>query len=242
MPDRLVEQRIALHRLATYVIGPARHQHTGRFGLRSTDAGFGTPEFGDPPTRVRVAAIDGTASLIVEHGSDIRSAAISTLAAAAALIGSRIDTELAAEADSPAAGALDAPLDVGAGAIAFLGAWWTLGTAALDSLRADDLSVDPSVVQLWPGHFDVAIEVGDDDRRASFGASPGDDSSTEPYLYVSVWWPDRLRLSNDPFWNAEGFVGARRTYREVAAADDPLATATTFFRTGRDLLAGAPDA
>lgn len=44
-PDNLAANRIALHRLAAYVIAPARYRVTERFGLRATDAGFGTPDF-----------------------------------------------------------------------------------------------------------------------------------------------------------------------------------------------------
>lgn len=235
VPADLVRQRIALHRLATYVIGPARHAVTGRFGLRSTPGGFGTPVFGDE-RRVRVERDQ----LVVEGADGERRTAITTLSAAAAFIGSEVDTEIAAEHDSPPPGDLDEPLDVTAGVVDFLASWWALGTAALETVRADDASVDASEVQLWPGHFDPAIEVGDEDRRGSYGASPGDDGSDEPYLYLSVWWPDRLVLdSDDAFWNAKGFTGAVLRYAELAESDDPVATAAEFFRAGRDRLVAA---
>lgn len=238
LPSALPEQRDALHRLATYVIAPARYQQTERFGLRATEGGFGTPPFGEPATQVRVAG----ARLVVEHQGQTRTAAITTLQAAADFIGSEVDLATAAEHDSPPPGALDEELAVAPEAVDALAAWWALGTEALEQVRADESSVDASIVQLWPGHFDTAIEVGDENRRASYGASPGDAGSDDPYLYVSVWWPDRLSISGNHYWNAEGFIGARMTYQEVVQSDDPVAAATDFFRRGRDLLAAAPAA
>lgn len=235
IPDRLVEQRTNLHRLATYVVAPARHRSNGKFGLRWTLGGFGTPFFADD-TQIRVAGSE----LIVQEGDAVRAAPITTLAAAAELVGGEIDPDTAAEDDSPPVGDIDEDLGVAAAATDFLGAWWGLGTAALELVRADAESVDPSRVQLWPGHFDPAIEVGDEDRRASYGASPGDGTSDEPYLYVSVWWPDRLSLDTDePYWNADGFVGARLLFRELVAAVDPVTVAADFFRSGRDRLLAA---
>nr|MCH9804092.1 hypothetical protein [bacterium] len=46
-PASLVDTRVALHRLAAYVIAPVRHRANGKFGLRWTLGGFGTPFFGD---------------------------------------------------------------------------------------------------------------------------------------------------------------------------------------------------
>jgi hypothetical protein len=237
LPDRLVDVRNDLHRLATYVIAPARHQATGKFGLRWTLGGFGTPFFGDD-TQVRV---DGD-RLVVQRRDTATAAPITTLQAAADLIGSAIDTEVAAEHDSPAIGDVDAALTISADVVEFLGTWWGLGTAALEIVRADPASVDPTRVQLWPGHFDPAIEIGDDARRASYGASPGDASSAEPYLYVALWWPDRLRLDgDDPFWNAESFTGARLPYGDLARAADSRARAAAFYQAARDRLLAAEE-
>ena len=54
--------RHALHQVAVHVIARARQQATGRFSLRITPGGFGTPEFGPDSKRVRVAG----GSLVVE--------------------------------------------------------------------------------------------------------------------------------------------------------------------------------
>lgn len=238
IPPGLVEQRVALHRLATYVVAPARHRANGKFGLRWTRGGFGTPFFGDD-VQIRVEGDQ----LVMQERDRARATAITSLSAAAEFIGGEIDAETAAEHDSPEVGDTEADLGVSVVVTAFLDAWWGMGTAALEQLRADEASVEASRVQMWPGHFDPAIEVGDEDRRASYGASPGDGGSDQPYLYVSVWWPDRLQLeADDPFWNAEAYTGATMPFATLAAADDPVVTALDFYRRGRDRLAAAPAA
>ena len=88
-PEDLVATRLALHRLATYVIAPVRYQATERFGLRATPQGFGTPEFDG--RRIRVEGTD----LIDERDGESRTAAITSLAAAAEFLGSAIDRETA---------------------------------------------------------------------------------------------------------------------------------------------------
>ncbi|WP_329238923.1 hypothetical protein OG417_36700 [Actinoallomurus sp. NBC_01490] len=85
----------------------------------------------------------------------------------------------------------------------------------------------PGRVQLWPEHFDAAVELGDDaaGRRATFGASPGDDAHPEPYLYVAPWHRRAGR-----FWNDTAFGGASLTYATLLSADDQRETALAFFR------------
>ncbi len=243
LPAGLVAERRALHRLATYVIAPARHQANGKFGLRWVLGGFGTPFFRRPDSdddmQIRV---EGT-ELVLQSGNTATRSPITSMAAAASFLGSEIDAEIATESDSPPLGDVDADLEISSETVAFLDRWWGTVTAALEQLRADEASVDPSRVQLWPGHFDPAIEAGDENRRASIGGSPGDDSSDEPYLYVSAWWPDRLTIDNsDGFWNAEGYTGALLPFSALASENDPISAALEFFRKGRDRLAVAPDA
>ena len=73
-------------------------------------------------------------------------------------------------------------------------------------------------------------EVGDDDHRGSYGASPGDGSSAEPYLYVAPWSgvPDE----GDRYWNAVGFGGALLSYERLLEAEDQRRAALDFFRAG----------
>ncbi len=236
LPSGFSAQREALHRLATYVIAPARYRATERFGLRWHPGGFATPPFPGADGVENQIRVNGTA-LEFQQGSAVATAPISTLQAAADVLGGPVDAETAAEHDSPAVGDVDADLGVTADVVSFLDQWWGLGTKALEVIRADEASVDPTEVQLWPGHFDTAIEVGDEDRRASLGASPGDHNTPEPYLYVSAWWPDRLNIAADnPFWNADGYTGALLPVSELLGATDPLADAVAFFRQGRDEL------
>ncbi|MDA3041249.1 MAG: hypothetical protein O3C27_17315 [Actinomycetota bacterium] len=108
--------------------------------------------------------------------------------------------------------------------------------AALEIVRADTTTVEPSRPQLWPGHFDPAIEAGDQDHCASYGASPGDATIDEPYLYVSVWWPERAAVDvTNPIWNASGFTGRVLRLSEFPD-DDPVEVATQFWRSTRNLL------
>jgi len=231
LPPGLGSTRRALHRLAAYVIAPARHAATARFGLRWSLGGFGTPFFGDD----RQIRVEGD-RLVDQRGDSARSVPITTIRAAAEFLGAPVDTETAAEHDTPPAGDQDEVLAVDETASAFLGAWFGMAFAALETFRADPGSVDPSRPQLWPGHFDPAVEEGDEDHRASYGASPGDDGIDEPYLYASVWWPDRIGLpTDDPYWDAPSFRG--RVLRLSAfPGGDPVEAATRFWTETRDAL------
>ena len=232
-PDSLVETRLGLHRLAAYVIAPVRHQANGKFGLRWTLGGFGTPFFGDN----RQVRVQGN-RLVDQRAGQATSIPITTLQAAADFLDTEIDTETAAEHDSPAVGDVNADLAIDANASAFLGGWYGMAFAALEQVRADDNSIDGSRPQLWPGHFDPAIEVGDQDHRGSYGASPGDDTIAEPYLYVSIWYPDRLALDSDnPAFNAPSFTGSVLKLADFPPGDS-VDAAASFFASIRDLIAG----
>lgn len=235
-PSTLVATRRALHRLAAYVIAPARHAANGKFGLRYTLGGFGTPFFGDD-TQIRVETDDEGTQLVVQEGSAVRSSAVTSLAAAAAFVATPVDGDLAAEDDSTPLGDVDEVLGIDAAAARFLGEWYGFAFATLEAFRHDELSVDASRVQLWPGHFDAAVEVGDPARRASYGASPGDDSSDEPYLYVSIWSPETSGFdASDPAWNARGFPGAVLPLSQLVGNDDPVSAGVAFYSSLRDRL------
>ena len=236
-PATLSATRTDLHRLAAYVVAPTRHAANGKFGLRWTLGGFGTPFFHDGALGVdRQVRVDGD-RLVDQRGDTASSVAITTLGAAARFLGSEIRTDAGAEHDSPEVGDTDAPLAVDAGAAAFLGRWFGMAFAALELVRADAGSVDPSRPQLWPGHFDPAIEVGDEDHRGSYGASPGDHTIDEPYLYLSIWWPDRIGVdADDPAWNAPSFTGAILKLSDFPTDRDPVEVAAEFWLKARDRL------
>ncbi|MEM7321511.1 MAG: hypothetical protein AAF531_00375 [Actinomycetota bacterium] len=235
-PADLTATRLALHRLGVYVIAPARHAANGKFGLRYTLGGFGTPFFADTAGADNQIRVAGT-NLVHQQAEQVRVSPITTLQAAADFLGTTIDTETAAEHDSPEAGDPDEALTVTEEASRFLGDWFGMAFAALEVVRADDASVDPSRPQLWPGHFDPAIEVGDEDHRGSYGASPGDHSIDEPYLYLSIWYPDRIGVdAADPAWNAPSFTGAILKLSDFPADVDPVTVAADFWKTARDRL------
>jgi hypothetical protein len=128
------------------------------------------------------------------------------------------------------------PIDgVEAGAAAALASWFAFGAGVLEELRAETgLEHDPTPPQLWPEHFDVAIELGSEARcaRAGYGASPGDELHAEPYLYVVPWSaPEHGEL-----WSATAFTGAELSYAELLSGGDRRQTALDFFRTRRDDL------
>ncbi len=231
-PPTLAETRQALHRLAAYVIAPARHVATTKFGLRWTLGGFGTPFFAED----RQIRVEGR-RLVDQRGAGAGATTITTLRAAAAFLDTGIDEKTAAEADSPPLGDVDEILPIDEAAARFLGGWYGMAFAALELVRADVGSVDPSRPQLWPGHFDPAIELGDDARRGSYGASPGDSAIDEPYLYVSVWSPEEAGLDpDDPFWNAPSFPGRVLRLSEFPTDTDPVDVAAGFWRRTRDRL------
>lgn len=225
LPDDYLPAVLDFHRLAYSVVAESRYQTNGKFGLRYTMGGFGTPFFGDD-AQVRVVGD----RLVVQEAGEARSTVIRTLRQAAEFVGIHPGTT-AAEHDSPELGDLNRTLDTRAEVGDFLGAWFGLAFAALEELRFTPGAVNPERVQLWPGHFDAAIAVGDADtgRRATYGFSPGDHAHDEPYIYVGAWGSvDK----SDSYWNEENFNGASLSYNRLAASDDHYAAALDFMRSG----------
>lgn len=221
--------RDGYHRLAFAIVAEARRVVNGKFGLRFTRGGFGTPFF-DADRQVRVEH----GRLVVQDDETVRDAPITTLRAAAELVGVEPGTA-AAEHDSPPLGDLDEDLGATEGIGAFLGTWFGFSWAVLEELRVTPGAVDTERTQLWPGHFDPAVAMGDAEAggRATYGCSPGDAAHDEPYLYVGAWGDvDRT----DAFWNEDNFNGASMTYAALHAAADPLASAIDFFRGGYSRL------
>jgi hypothetical protein len=233
--DALVRTRLSMHALAEHVLCPARHRVNGKIGLRFTRSGFGTPFFGaDEQVRIEGTTLVHTAPA---PAPETRTE-LTTLGAAASTIG--------IEAGAPDLFTPTTPLDLGrrfdldAAAVAALGWWFGFATAVLAQLRADAASNaspnPPSLLQLWPEHFDVAVDLGDTAAggRANFGASPGDAVHPEPYLYVGPWEPSRVAPA-DPYWN-ESF-GASLPYSALGGEAGARQSALAFFRAGRDRLA-----
>jgi hypothetical protein len=214
VPAGLPATRAALHRLAEHVISPARAHANGKIGLRFTRGGFGTPFFADD-AQLRVAG----GELIVQTRELERSAPITTLADMAAHVGDHLLPEPVTAADA---------LEIDPAASAFLGDWFGFGTSVLEELRAGAREeLEPSRVQLWPEHFDLALELGveRDGQRAGYGASPGDELHPEPYLYVVPW----SEFSPGHLWEATAFRGAELPYATLMLAENQRERALRFF-------------
>jgi hypothetical protein len=118
-----------------------------------------------------------------------------------------------------------------------LGDFYGFACSVLEELRARESDADPSLVQLWPEHFDIAFELGSEAKgeRANFGASPGDEDHPEPYLYVGPW--DTGKAAGEG-WNGTGFPGAELTYAELLEAPDQRRAALDFMRDRLAALGG----
>jgi hypothetical protein len=158
---------------------------------------------------------------------------ITTLNAAAAAIGITPDVTQQEQFDVPPHGDLDAPLGVDPAAAHALGDWYAFATEVLDTLRAEAEADDhPSIVRIWPEHFDAAVDMGDGsaDRRGTYGASAGD-SHHPPYLYASPW-AGRI----DGFFDDPAFTGASLLRERLVDDPDPTGTALGFLREARDRI------
>jgi hypothetical protein len=204
LPPTFATTREGLHRLACFVVAPARKARTGHIGLRATADGFGTPPFDD-------------GSRVVVRGAELvvggRRAPITTLRDGAALVGIELSRDPGVGRDLPPFEP-DADLAVDAAASLALGAWYAFGDAAL--ARIEVAGATASEAQLWPEHFDLAVTLTlASGAGVNVGFSPGDGASAEPYVYVG---PHDTTGRDDPFWNAP--FGALRTYGDVLAGTD----------------------
>jgi hypothetical protein len=232
-PADLAATRLALNRLAVYVVSPARRRANGRIALRWTLGGVGTPFFGDGE-QVR---IEGT-RLVRQRGGSAAAEPITTLAQAAAFVlDGASDDGSAAGHDLPERGDPDAPLLLDPAAAAFLGDWYGFAFSVLEELRADPAAANAGRVQIWPEHFDAAFDCapGGRDGRATFGASPGDAAVGEPYLYVL---PPEDPPGPPERWNAASFPGAILHLGGFVDATDQRAAALAFLRDRLGLIAG----
>ncbi|MEP6626014.1 MAG: hypothetical protein ABJC79_16315 [Acidimicrobiia bacterium] len=216
--DVYVTTRTSWHTLAERVLAPARHGATGRIGLRPAEAGVTTPPFDG-----RTITITGTELSITDRSNTTRSP-ITTLRAAAEAVGIDPGADTGVFTPTTPAGP-DAPLVVDPAMAQILTDWFGFGQRVLSDFGASRPDDTPSEIQLWPEHFDLALDLGSEAGRANYGASPGDAGYQLPYLYVGPWNPD-----DHPFWNAGSF--ARLGYSELLSAPDPAVRAAAFFSEG----------
>ena len=230
-PSTLASTRQDLQRVATHILARRRHDVCGRFGLRATPGGIGTPAFG-PPDALEVVRTSG-GSLVHEHGARLQVVPMqgATLADLAAVVDVDLAADFTVGKDTPEVGDVDAPLHLDVDVVTELADWYDLGWRALDLIGGT--ATDSTPAQLWPEHFDasslVAIGPGPDDR-CDVGVSPGDHHHDEPYLYVGPWVP---RRPGDPtYWNAS--FGALLPRSSTGTVDEAVA----FFREGLSRLSG----
>ncbi len=211
----VVTTRLALHTLAEHLLAGDLWRRTGKIGLRRTPGGFGQPETLIEGARHRIR-VDGT-RLVVLDGDTERWADLSSPAASAAAFA---DAELGAPTDvfTPETELrADEPLEVDPVAAAMLADWFALVEAGLEELRPRHSDREPTLVQLWPEHFDLAFSMAE----INFGGSPGDAAHDEPYLYVGPWNP-----VEGPEWNEPWGMSL-----PASAVRDP-SDATEFFEAG----------
>jgi hypothetical protein len=221
-----------LHRVAAHVMGRRRFEVSGRFGLRATPGGFGTPAFGPDPEVVRLAGgllvheAGGVASWVRVDGSSLRELA--------RFAGADIDADFSCGDDTPEVGDPDAPLRVDRDGIMGVAEWYGLGWRVLDAvvggLAGDDSA---TTVQIWPEHFDAATTVtlsGGD--SVNIGFSPGDGYEQEPYLYVGPW--STRRPGGTGYWNAPFGAVLRRS--QLDTESDPAQACGQFVTRGLLLL------
>jgi hypothetical protein len=198
LPPTVIETRLALHQLAAHVLARRRHAFTRRFGLRAAPGGVATPAFGDDVEVVRTSG----RHLVVERAGAALASPVTTLAAAAQLVGVDLTLDFAVGDDTPAMGDPEELLAVDDDAARALADWWAFGTTVLDEVVATEPRVtSPTSPQLWPEHFDVGCTVTvDGGERVNLGVSPGDAYEPLPYLYVGPW--SDARPGDPSAWNA----------------------------------------
>ena len=224
LPTTFAATRAALHSVAEHVVSPARVAATGNeIALEATPGGFGTPVL-PHGGRVRVELDE---LVVDEPGGGVCRAPLSSLAQAARLAG------------LPEDGVSEERLAIDREAVRALAAFYAFADELLRALHAEaPACAEASPVRLWPEHFDIAFEQGEehDGRRAGYGASPGDEHHDEPYLYVAPW----SESPRGPGWTATGFRGAELGYAALLAAPDPRAAALAFLRSRRAALLEPP--
>ena len=232
LTDQYQSTASSLGQLAFFVIAPARFTSQEKLGLRYTHGGFGTPFFG----MGRQVRLEGD-FLVIQEGDTATGEEVTTLRRAARQVGIEYEEKWGPTwHDPPAPTDPDVPLSIDPEAVRICSDILGFGFSVLEQIRIEARNDEkPSRVQLWPEHFDAALEIGVEDagRRAAFGASPGYPAHPEPFVYVSPWAKDWL---DDPYWNAESFGGAILSYEELLAADNQRDTALQFLRRGLELI------
>jgi len=220
--------RTVLHRVAAHVLGRRRSDVSGRFGLRATPDGFGTPAFGPDPEIVRVS---GT-WLVREVGGSAKRMSLSgaTMQDLATFVDVDLASPFTVGNDGPEVGDAGTPLEINGRDTRRIADWYALGWRVLDEVCGRlGPDAETTTMQLWPEHFDAATTVtASSGEKVNLGFSPGDDFEPEPYAYVGPY--SRPFPGEPSFWNAP--FGAVLTAIEIDDARDGAAACIEFFEAG----------
>lgn len=175
--------------MACHIISRERWFREGRIRLRRTPGGFGTD----------VLRVDGTTLLGPDGTCPIRS-----MRELADFAGVDLDAPLSVGHDTGPVG--DDAVTLDPGEMAELADWFAFSWSVLEDLASTPLT-------LWPEHFDCAFVRAE---QVNVGASPGDDFSEEPYLYVGPWGDERP--GDATYWNAPFGAVAHTRDRDEALA------------------------
>jgi len=243
LPDDWPTQRNELKRLATHVLGQARHRLDGLFDLVPLVGGFGTPPVGADRERVRIVGgslfverVKGVVVTDLEASTTIATIAGSTVRELCRFVGFELDPDFWTGDDTPALGDPDAPISLDGEAADTLGDWFLLGQRAIDLAIASVPDPAASVGRLWPEHFDYGVDLAAAPGvRCNLGASPGDGFHPDPYLYLGPW--DAGRPGPAGYWNAP--FGAILAFGDLDMSEHPVGAATEFFLQGIAYLRSA---
>jgi hypothetical protein len=236
LPPGFATTRDALHQVAVHVLARRRHALCGKFGLRAAPAGFATPAAGPDHEVLRTSRgwllRERTGTTASRAALDLMTASLSDAAAFAEVA---LDEPFEAGHDTPPVGDRTSALAIDHTAAGALGAWYAFAWSVIDRVTsALPAAASPSVLQLWPEHFDAGCDVGVGEGRTNVGASPGDGFHAEPYLYIGPW--DDRRPGDEAYWNAP--FGAVLPHAHLVGAD-AVTVAEEFLRRGLALLSPA---
>ncbi len=222
LPPGFAESRRALHLITFYAFSYARQLVEDEVWCVPTPGGLGTPSFEE-----RVLRVEGLDLVEEIGGVETNRERISTLRAALAFAGVEFDRARGERNDVEIPHDLDEVFNIDPRAVSALAAFYAIGAEVLEDVLAGAVDGEETAVRLWNEHFDLAIEVGSEERhrRASVGFSPGDEHIPVPYVYVVAWWKDETAHLLSP---TAPFGGVALTYGELRSSTDPAAAARAF--------------
>lgn len=195
----LAATRVGLHAIAEHILAPDLHRTTGKIGLRRTPGGFGQPEHMVDGHRRRLRVDGGL--LALTDGDDEQWHELTTVGAALDFAGLEPGASTGVFTPTTTVEA-DRPLNLDPDSVQVLGSWFEFVEIVLEEVRRLRRAHAPTIIQLWPEHFDLAFSMD----RINFGGSPGDLARPEPYLYVGPWTPQAGDFWNEPYGAARSWT------------------------------------